>query len=270
MKLRELFFKAKKELDDVRTVEDIYWLIEDIYHISKGELAMHYEDEIDDFVFFSLFERLKKEPIQYVLGYGYFLNNKFVVNNDVLIPRNETEELVVHLLKIIKEYKYKTVLDIGTGSGAIAISLKMENKDIEVEGVDISTKALDIAHINKEKHNVDVKLYYSDVYENVTSKYDVIVSNPPYIDEDEYVMNRVKENEPHIALYAKNKGMEVYEKIITGASNHLNKKGLLAFEIDPLREKDIISLANKYLDVKDLFFVKDINGYNRFCFIFLK
>ena len=76
MKLRELFFKAKKELDDVRTVEDIYWLIEDIYHISKGELAMHYEDEIDDFVFFSLFERLKKEPIQYVLGYGYFLNNK--------------------------------------------------------------------------------------------------------------------------------------------------------------------------------------------------
>ena len=82
MKLRELFFKAKSQLDEFTTIEDIYWLIEDVYHFSRGEVPMHYEDEIDDFVFFSLFERLKKEPIQYVLGYGYFLGEKFTVSKD--------------------------------------------------------------------------------------------------------------------------------------------------------------------------------------------
>lgn len=267
MKLRELFFKAKNRLDDVVTIEDIYWLIEDIYHISRGEIALHYEDEIDDFVFFCLFERLKKEPIQYVLGYGYFLNKKYVVSKDVLIPRNETEELVLHLEKMIKEKDYKSVLDIGVGSGAISISLKLNNPSLLVEGVDISSSALKVANINKEKHNVDVNYYLSDVYENVINKYDVIVSNPPYIDEEEYVMDRVKENEPHIALYAKNKGMYVYEKIIKDAHKYLNHDGLLAFEIDPLRKDDLIKLIDIHLKGSTYTFIKDINGYIRFCFI---
>lgn len=274
MKLRELFFKAKNQLDAFTTIEDIYWLIEDIYHYSRGEVPMHYEDEIDDFVFFSLFERLKKEPIQYVLGYGYFLGEKFTVSKDVLIPRNETEELVVFLKNIIKTRGYRTILDIGVGSGAILLSiekeLKKENININGLGVDISSKALEIAHINKEKFNLKSKLMLSDVYENVNSKFDVIVSNPPYIDEEEFVEERVKENEPHIALYASDKGMYVYKKILKDASLHINEKGIIAFEISPEREEDIRNYADMYVNYEKIEFVKDINGFTRFCLIYVK
>ena len=102
MKLRELIFKVKPNSNDIRTIEDLYWLIEDLYSFERNQIPMHYEDEINDSVFFSMWERLLKEPIQHILGYGYFLGNKFVVDKNVLIPRNETEELVLKLIEIIK------------------------------------------------------------------------------------------------------------------------------------------------------------------------
>lgn len=274
MKVRELINKAKNETLVNRTVEDIYWLLEDLYHLTKKDIILHYEDEIDDFVFFSLFDKLEEVPIQYLLNYGYFLGEKITVSKDVLIPRNETEELVINLKKIIINKKYKSILDIGTGSGVIAIFLEREllkeKYDINVDAIDISNNALKIAEINKKRFNSNCNFFISDVYENVNKKYDVIVSNPPYIAYDEFVEDRVKNNEPNLALYADEHGMRIYKKIIIDAHKYLNNHGLLAFEISPERKEEIEILVKTYLDIEKITFEKDINGFIRFCYIYIK
>ncbi len=270
MKLRELYFKAKNNLDDKKTIEDLNWLIEDLYSIKN--IAFHLEDEVDDFVFFSNWEKLNQVPIQYLLGYGYFLGLKLKVNKNVLIPRNETEELVIKTKDLIIKNKYNSFLDIGVGSGAIIIGLKslLNNSGYEIiaDGVDISKEALEICDFNIKQLNLNCKVVLSDVYSNLNGKkYDVIISNPPYIDENEFVEERVKNNEPHIALYAENHGLEIYEKILIGANNHLNMNGLIAFEIAPERVDGLKILIKKYLPNSIINFEKDINGFVRFCFI---
>ena len=273
MTLRELIFKYKPNIEDIRTIEDMYWLIEEIFNISQGEVPFHYEDEIDDFVFFSLWEKLKNKTIQHVLGYGYFLGEKIKINEHVLIPRNETEELVLHVLKVMKYNNYNSILDIGVGSGAILLSIEKQMKEKGIDilglGVDISKEALEIADFNLKQLNLKSKVVLSNVYENVRSKYDVIVSNPPYIDKDEFVEKRVYDNEPHIALFADNHGLDIYVKILKDAYRFINKGGLIALEISPERKEGLEKIINKYIDYKKYEFVKDINGFIRFCYIYL-
>ena len=273
MNLRELIFNYKPGTDDVRTIEDMYWLIEDVFNIPRGEVPFHYEDEIDDFVFFSLWEKLKNKPIQHILGYGYFLGEKIKINEHVLIPRNETEELVLHVLKVMKHNEYNSILDIGVGSGAILLSIEKQMKEKGIDilgiGVDISKEALEIANFNLKQFNLNSKVVLSNVYENVNSKFDVIVSNPPYIDIEEFVEKRVLDNEPHIALFADNHGLDIYEKILKDAHKFINKGGLIAFEISPEREEGLKELINKYINYNKYEFVKDINGFIRFCYIYL-
>ena len=182
-----------------------------------------------------------KKPIQHLLGYSHFMGEKFIVNEFVLIPRDETEILVKEAFELIKNKKEKLdILDIGVGSGCISCSLakKLHNKDIEILGVDISFEAIETALENINKLNLvrKVILRKSDIYSKIRNceKFDLIISNPPYIPikEKENLQKEVLNFDPHLALFASDdKGIEFYEKIIKDAPKYLKKDGFLAFEI---------------------------------------
>ena len=157
-------------------------------------------------------------------------------------------------------------MDIGTGSGCIAITL---NKllSAKVDAVDISSDALKVATKNGIKNNSSVNFFVSDVFSNVKDKYDVIISNPPYIKEDEEIMDIVKNNEPHIALYGGKDGLYFYDKILKDAKKYLNKTSIIAFEIGCSEALEIRDLAIKYLDNPEVIIEKDYNDLDRFVFI---
>ena len=180
-------------------------------------------------------------PIQYIIGNVNFYGNIIKVNENVLIPRFETELLVEKTINYIKAYFEKDIkiLDIGTGSGAIAITLKKE-LNAKIDAIDISDKALKVAKENAKNNQTDINFFQSNIFSTVKGKYDVIISNPPYISEDEEIEDIVKNNEPHIALFAKNKGLEFYERILKEASNYINNKAIIAFEIGKYQGKEII------------------------------
>ena len=172
------------------------------------------------------------EPLQYIIGNVNFCGNIINVNSNVLIPRFETELLVEKTINYIKKYFNKKVkiIDLGTGSGAIAISLK-KKLDAVVDAIDISDVALEIARENAKENNTQINFYESDMFNDVNDKYDVIISNPPYISYDEEIEDVVKDNEPAIALFADNHGLEFYEKILSKASKHICDRAIIAFEI---------------------------------------
>ena len=147
-------------------------------------------------------------PVQYIVGEVDFYGNIFKVNKNVLIPRFETEQLIEITMEYINDRfdGCVDILDIGTGSGCIAITLK-KNIRCNVDAVDISSDALEVAEYNKKLNNVDINLFKSDMLSNVSKKYDVIISNPPYIGREEDIQGIVEKNEPHIALYADNDGL---------------------------------------------------------------
>ena len=149
-------------------------------------------------------------PVQYIIGNVDFYNINLLVNENVLIPRFETEYLVEKTINYAKNLKEPLdILDIGTGTGAIAISL-VKNLSCNVLATDISKKALEIANENAKRNNVKINFKQSDILENVKGKFDIIISNPPYISKDEIIDPLVKNNEPHIALYADNNGLYFY------------------------------------------------------------
>lgn len=207
-------------------------------------------------------------PVQYIVGNVNFYGNTINVNENTLIPRFETELLVDKTIKLIKKYfdRKVDILDIGTGSGCIAITLNKE-LDSNVTAVDISDKALDVAKENNKINNTNVNFYKSDVFSNVNGKYDVIISNPPYIAYDEKIMDIVYNNEPHSALFADNNGLYFYEKILSECSNYLNNKFIIAFEIGYKQGLLIEELANKYLDNVSVTIQKDYSNKDRFVFI---
>ena len=170
------------------------------------------------------------EPVQYIIGNVDFYGNKIIVNKDVLIPRFETELLVEKTIRYIKNrYDSKIdILDIGTGSGAIAITLDKE-VNCNVDAIDISSEALEVAKENNKLNGTNVNMFISDVFGNVSKKYDVIISNPPYISNDEEIMDIVKNNEPHIALYADMDGLYFYDKILRECKKYLNDNFIIAF-----------------------------------------
>lgn len=216
-------------------------------------------------------ERLKNgEPVQYIIGNVDFFDLNFNVNKNVLIPRFETEELVDRLIKYINNYFKEdiNILDIGTGSGCIAITLKSKLKKSDVTASDISDKALKVAKENAKKNNADVNFVKSDVFENIEGNYDVIVSNPPYIAYDEEIMEIVKNNEPHNALYAANNGLYFYEEILKNASKYLNQRNIIAFEIGEKQGEEIKQIALKYFPNSKVFVEKDLQNRDRFVFVF--
>ena len=162
-------------------------------------------------------------PVQYIVGNVDFYGNIIEVNENVLIPRFETEELVDRVIKRLKDKIRLDVVDLGTGSGCIAIALA-KNLDCAVDAVDISSSALEVAKRNAINNNVDINFYLGDMLKPLNKKYDLIISNPPYIAYDEEIMNIVKYNEPSIALYADNNGLYYYEQILANCAKYLKKR----------------------------------------------
>ncbi len=227
---------------------------------------LHPEDNLKQAI-----QRLKNgEPVQYIVGDVNFYGNIIKVNKNVLIPRRETEELVEKTYNYIKKYfpnQNLNILDIGTGSGCISITLKKLLPSSNITGIDISKKALEIAKENALMNQVNINLLESDIFSNIKETYDVIISNPPYIREDEEIMDIVKNNEPHIALYAPNNGLYFYERIIKESTKYLNQKSIIAFEIGQEQGSDIINLAKKEYPEAQIILEKDLQHLDRFIFI---
>lgn len=216
---------------------------------------------------------LNYEPLNYVLGYSYFYGYKFIVNKNVLIPRPETEELVCLILKKYDEYfngKKIKACDIGTGSGAIAISLKKEETNFELFASDISDNALEVAKLNAKNNNVDIKFFSGsmlDPYVNNNIKVDIIISNPPYIKTNEKLDSSVINYEPHIALFGGGDGLKFYRLIFESAKKVLNDNGMLFFEMGYDQKDSLSKLASDYFPNSLIEVYKDINNKDRMLFI---
>ena len=207
-------------------------------------------------------------PIQYLIGNVEFLDCLIAVDKRVLIPRFETECLVSLVIDYAKNYfnhKLSTI-DLGTGSGCIAIALKKYLNSV-VTAIDISADALDLAEYNARKNNVKITFLKQDMLDDLSEKYDIIISNPPYIPYDGYVEDSVLKYEPHLALFAKEKGIYYYKQIINKHLNNLKKPGLMAFEIGDNEEILLQELLKNYQNIK-YEFLKDLTGRTRYLFIY--
>jgi len=252
-------------------------LLADLLEINPLELLNYLDKEIDEEIVNNYKKRIEalssKKPIQYVIGNVNFYGNKFKVNENVLIPRFETEELVENTLKYIDDIfssKDLKVIDLGCGSGCIGITLKNKKPNLNVTLLDISPKALEVAKQNATDLKIDVTLVENDMLEGLNEKYDVIISNPPYIKENEEIEDIVKNNEPHLALYAGIDGLDCYRKILKEAPNHVNKDFLIAFEIGESQKEDVITLATAYFPKATIITKKDMQERDRMVFIYQK
>ncbi len=237
------------------------------------ELLNHLEEAVDEKTRHiyqkSIDALLTNKPIQYVLGNVNFYGNRFKVNENVLIPRFETEELVEHTLHYLDTYfpGAVRVLDLGCGSGVIGITLKKKRPQLDVTMLDISPSALEVAKENAKELNANVTFMESDMFQKVEGTFDVIISNPPYIKEEEEIDPLVKDNEPPLALYAGKDGLDCYRKILKDVKKHLNKRYLLAFEIGCDQKEAVEELINQYLDNVSIEIKKDLQGRNRMVFV---
>ncbi len=245
---------------------DSEYIISHVLGMSRLELNLHQEDEVAgndlSLIQSMILRRGKNEPLQYILGETNFYGLTLKVNEHVLIPRPETELLVE---KIIKENpEVDEILEIGTGSGAIAIALAANIKNAKIKAVDISNEALQIARENAAKNKVNIHFCFSDVFENVTGKYDLIVSNPPYISNQEYqyLSREIRKYEPSTALLADDNGLAFYKKILCSAKDYLTEKGKIYFEIGYNLSESIKKVA-KENGFRNIETVKDLNGFNR-------
>lgn len=207
-------------------------------------------------------------PIQYLIGYVDFYGYKINVNEDVLIPRYETEYLLEKVINISKKiFSDKiNILDIGTGSGAISIVLKNELNS-NVTACDISKKALNVAINNAKINNSNINFIESDIFSNINDIFDIIISNPPYISSDEVIMDSVKKYEPNLALYAPKDGLYFYEEILKDARKYLNDKFIIAFEIGWWQGNLIYDIAKRYFNDSVIRIEKDLTDRDRYLFI---
>ena len=206
-------------------------------------------------------------PLSHLVGFDYFYDRKFKVTRDVLSPRIETEELIYKVLEYIKKSKKDSfrILDLCTGSGIIAITLKKEivEKYTEIVASDISEKALSIAIENANNNNANITFIKSDLFDNISGKFDLIISNPPYISYKNKIT--IKDNvlnyDPHLALFAEEDGIYFYRKIIENAVHYLSKDGVIFFEIGYDQKEKIFELGKKNNFITTVY--KDINDRDR-------
>ncbi len=267
--LKDRFFYL---LEDTYGSEELraifYLLLEENNNLSRIQYQLKEKDSVENFLKWQrqIDDLLKGKPVQYVLGKADFCGMQLVVNNHVLIPRPETEELVELILAEIDSTKSISILDVGTGSGCIAIALKKKFKNARVFGLDVSTDALDVARKNAEIQNVNIEWICESIVDFIPSqKFDIIVSNPPYIPENDKneMEDHVLNHEPHLALFApQNNPLFFYEKIGDFAKKYLTQnEGKLYFEAHYLWSENVALLFNKRQPTRLL---KDMFGKNRF------
>ncbi|MBT5420249.1 MAG: peptide chain release factor N(5)-glutamine methyltransferase, partial [Candidatus Cloacimonetes bacterium] len=215
-----------------------------------------------EIVFIIISRRKDNEPLQYILGETEFYGYTIKVDKSVLIPRPETELLVERI--IAEENDIKNILEIGTGSGALVIALAKKMNGIVIDATDISEDALRIAEQNTILNQVDINIFKSDIFDNVLNKYDLIISNPPYISLTDYkqLPVEIKDFEPRSALQADDNGLFFYNKILQKAKDHLTESGKIYFEIGYDQAKKITEIAkkNRFSNIKVF---KDLNGFDR-------
>ena len=276
MKYIEAFDKYVKLLEEKNFKDaksDILLLIYEIFDFDFSKWTMYKYDEIEDISKLdTLNEYVKKRlghmPIQYILNKAYFCGLPLYVNENVLIPRFDTEVLVEEVLKISKKDKSKRILDICTGSGAIAIALKKLGGFERVDALDISDKALEVAKRNANELDLNINFLKSDMFSSLTceNKYDIIVSNPPYIQSDvvDTLESEVKDFEPRLALDGDADGMKFYKIIAKNYENYLADNGVLALEIGYDEADDIRAL----FEGKNVVIKKDLANLDRVAIIY--
>ena len=276
MKYIEAFDKYVKLLEEKNFKDaksDILLLIYEIFDFDFSKWTMYKYYEIEDISKLdTLNEYVKKRlghmPIQYILNKAYFCGLPLYVNENVLIPRFDTEVLVEEVLKISKKDKSKRILDICTGSGAIAIALKKLGGFESVDALDISDKALEVAKRNAKELNLDINFLKSDMFSSLTceNKSDIIVSNPPYIQSNvvDTLESEVKDFEPRLALDGDVDGMKFYKIIEENYENYLADNGVLALEIGYDEADDIRAL----FEGENIVIKKDLANLDRVAIIY--
>ena len=278
--VKELIKQAESRLDDSNKDVNVAKVL--FYHLANKEpheLYLMYDEEVDKDLekqfLMGMEEYYNGRPIQYIKGVETFFGRDFKVNENVLIPRYETEELVENILYRIDDYfsgyKNITLCDVGTGSGAIAISLALEEPKLKVYATDISDLALTVAKENATNLKADVEFLAGDMLQPLIEKnlkVDIFVSNPPYIPQEQEIEAVVKDNEPHVALFGGNDGLYFYRKIFEGVNELLNERALLAFEMGFDQRELMEEALQKYFPNDPYEIIKDINGKDRMLFIY--
>ena len=246
----------------------LMYMLDESPQLFSNSLSEQLSKEEED-KYFSLIEKHIKEdvPLSHLAGFEYFYDRKFKVTKDVLSPRMETEELIYKVIEYVKMSNKNNlkILDLCTGSGIIGITLRkeLEFKSIEVVASDISEEALKVAKENAIMNKAEVKFIQSDIFENINEKFDIIVSNPPYIAYNDKITmeDNVLNYDPHLALFAEEDGMYFYREIIENAKEYLEEDGLVFFEIGYDQREKILKLANENGFKAEVY--KDINGRDR-------
>ncbi|MES2513177.1 MAG: peptide chain release factor N(5)-glutamine methyltransferase [Bacteroidota bacterium] len=283
-KLSDLYEFYKTELLSVYDENELYAIFElvcDHYlGYSKTDTRLNFQGNLNQSDVLKIYDTAKAlrsgTPVQYILGEADFYNLKFNVNASTLIPRPETEELVD---LIIKQYKQETVnnqtltiLDIGTGSGCIPITLKKNLPQAKVTGIDISERALEVAQSNATKNKVEVEFTKLDILSNFPSSifpfpFSIIISNPPYVlnSEAKQMEPRVLDHEPHVALFVEDTDPIIFYKcIIDLCADYLEEKGCLFFELNPLYANDVKNYANAAKIFNFTEIINDMSGKQRY------
>ena len=278
--IKQLINEAESKLDaeykDVNVAKVLF------YHLANKdphELYLMYDEEVDPELeakfLAGMEEYYQGRPIQYIKGVETFFGRDFKVNEDVLIPRYETEELVENILYHIDDYfsDYQTIdlCDVGAGSGAIAISLALEEPRTNVYASDISSKAIEVAKENAANLGANVNFMVWDLLEPLLEKeikVDIFVSNPPYIPNNQEIEAMVKDNEPHVALFGGNDGLYFYLRIFKEVKPLLKDRALLAFEMGFDQRELMEEALQTYFPDDRHEIIKDINGKDRMLFIY--
>ena len=278
--VKELIKLAESRLDDASKDVNVAKVL--FYHLADklphGLYLMYAEEvssELEAKFLAGMEEYYQGKPIQYIKGVENFFGRDFKVNEDVLIPRYETEELVENILYRIDdyfaEYQSITLCDVGTGSGAIATSLALEEPRLKVFATDISLKAVTVAKDNAKNLGANIEFMVGDMLEPLLEneiKVDIFVSNPPYIPQEQEIEAMVKDNEPHVALFGGNDGLYFYRKIFQGVEPLLQERALLAFEMGFDQRELMEAALQEYFPNDPHEIIKDINGKDRMLFIY--
>ena len=279
MTIRELLRESETMLDDTNKDCNVAKVL--FYHLANKEphqLYLMMDEEVEDELYQAFQAGIKRymdgEPIQYIKGKETFFSRDFIVNEDVLIPRYETEELVENILYKIdyfEDYESIDLCDVGTGSGAIAISLALEESKLNVVATDISKEALEVARLNAQELGANIEFYQGDMLEPLIDremKVDIFVSNPPYIPVEQDIESVVKDNEPHVALFGGNDGLYFYRKIFSKVQSVIKDRALLAFEMGFDQRELMCQAVEHYFPNIPYEIIKDINGKDRMLFIY--